>query len=1087
MSLPEFSIRQVVLVNVLFFVCLAAGVVAYLRTPVDFFPDISFNETIVETVWMGASAEEVERLVTNKIEDEVESITGLKEIQSSSSADFSAISISWDESLSKVEYESAINDLRAAIDRVGDLPSDAEEPYIRELSVAEVYAAIQIALTDEQGLGYSPLLEVARDIRDRVEDLPGVEKVIIRGEQDREVRVLVDRDAAARHALTVVEINDRIRRKNLNLPAGTFTGPAGEATLRAIGDYASVDEILETVIKENPNGTHVRLNEVARIEEGVEKRRYYARYNGYPALVMGIAKQKDAQLIAVAAEVREWVTEHADQIPAGLRIQTTWDTSRWVLDRMQVLRDNLLTGILVVLAVLWFTIGFRNSLLTVIAIPFSFLLALTLFPLFNLTINSFSLIGMLLVSGMLVDDAIIVLENIYRRIELGEPVREAVVKGTEEVLWPVVSAITTSCAAFFPLLLVTGTSGEFMSILPKTVIVCLIASLFECLVILPAHYLDWGSRRSERESLGTALAPATSRRAVMALLAAAGARLRTSIDRGLDALRARYLMALDLVLGNRGVFAVLTAALIALAVGLATHLPVNLFSSEYDNFFVVYETPSDFGLDQTDRVVGEIEREVLDALLGDPIFDYSTYVGSGLSGGRQGRSATNVALSYATIVSTPEYQVAPELALERVDAALRAYRDAHPELPLTDLRAMAPRNGPPIGKPVAVRIQGDDYIVTKGIAREMKEFLRATPGVSNIEDNLVDGPREVRLLVDEERASQHGLVFDDLARALRGANDGLVATSFRDPLEGSDLDIRVMLEPRFRRDTAGLLRAEVRTPAGYLVRLGDVASIEERRGFLTLSHFDATRAVTVYADVDGEQATSDGTNRALATEFADLAVRFPEVEVVFGGEAESERKAFADLRSVFPVALLLIYMILAAQFRSYAQPLIVITAIPFALIGVVLGVWILGYQMSFVMIYAAIGLAGVVVNDSIVMVDFINRARQGGEPVLEAVRQSGAIRLRPILLTTFTTVGALMPMALGIGGASKSYGPFAASIAFGLLVAMFGTLFMVPLSYTALVVNQERLRRLRSRLFGSGMIPATGHPPAGHEPGAMPK
>ena len=659
MSLPEFSIRQVVLVNVLFFVCLAAGAVAYLRMPVDFFPDISFNETIVETVWMGASAEEVERLVTNKLEDEVESITGLKELQSLSSADFSSISISWNESLSKAEYESAINDLRAAIDRVNDLPSDAEEPYIRELSVAEVYAAIQIAVTDEQGLGYSTLLEVVRDVRDRVEDLPGVEKVIIRGEQDREVRVLVDRDAASRHDLTVVEINDRIRRKNLNLPAGTFTGPAGEATLRAIGDYSSLDEILETVIKENPNGTHVRLREVARIEEGIEKRRYYARYNGYPALVMGVAKQKDAQLLAVAAEVREWVAEHADQLPEGLRIQTTWDTSRWVLARMQVLRDNLMTGMLVVLAVLWVTIGFRNSLLTIIAIPFSFLVALTLFPLFNLTINSFSLIGMLLVSGMLVDDAIIVLENIYRRIESGENLRDAVVKGTEEVLWPVVSAIATSCAAFFPLLLVTGTSGEFMSILPKTVIVCLIASLFECLVILPAHYLDWGSRHRVQQSPSVGPRPATALRAVTAPLAAAGARFRSSIDRGLDGLRSYYLSALDLVLANRGSFSVLTAALIALALGLAAHLPVNLFASEYDNFFIVYETPADFGLEQTDRVVSQIEREVLDSLLGNPIYDYSTYVGSGLIGGRQGRSGTNVALSYATIVSTPEYQGRP--------------------------------------------------------------------------------------------------------------------------------------------------------------------------------------------------------------------------------------------------------------------------------------------------------------------------------------------------------------------------------------------------------------------------------------------
>jgi HAE1 family hydrophobic/amphiphilic exporter-1 len=1049
LSLPGFSVRQAVLVNALFIIIMLGGAVAFQRLPVDFFPDISFNETSIETLWSGASAEEVERLVTTKIEDELKEITGIKEILSYSRANHSQIGVEWDETLSDAEYESGINDLRAAVERVDDLPPDAEDPAIRELSVGEVYSVIQIVVVDVGGVGGTTLLEVARDVESRLEDLPGVRKATIRGEHDREVRVVVHRDAAARYDLTLLDVVERIRRKNLNLPAGTFTSAEGEATLRATGDYESVEEILETVLRENSNGSYVRLREIASVEEGIEKRRFYGRFNGDPALLIGVAKEDDAHVTRVAAAAREFIQLHRPALPDGVELHYTWDTSQWVSGRMAVLRDNLLTGVLFVMTILWFTIGFRNAALTIVAIPFSFLAAFTLFPLMDITINSLSLVGMLLVSGMLVDDAIIVLENIYRRIEEGAPLRQAVVQGAEEVMWPVISAVSTTCAAFFPLLLIQGTSGEFMSILPKAVIVCLAASLLECLIILPAHYYDFGSRHAPgaRPEGGSGIGRAV----------AFFGSIHAAVDRGIGQLRGAYLRALDVALRHRASFGVLAVAVFALALGVATHLPVDLFSSEYNNFFVSLESPTDYGLDQTNAVFRGVEG-ALDELLEDTLVDYSTYVGTGMSGDMQPVTSTNRAMAYAMIVDREEYVVAPERAIGVVQKRLDGWRRENPE-GVTDLRAMPPRNGPPIGKPVAVRLQGDDYGVSKAIAEEMKAYLRTMPGVSNIEDNLSEGPREIRLVVDEERAGQHGLAFEDIARAFRAANDGLVASTFRDPEEKDEVDIRVLPEARFREDVRSMLDAKVRTPGGYLVELGDVADVEFSRGYLSLAHYDGTRAVTVYADVDEGQATSLSVNQALATRFADLRVRFPEVEVVYGGEFQATAEAFADMRAVFPLALIFVYMILAAQFRSYVQPLVVATAIPFAIIGVIAGVALMGYAISFALLYATIGLTGVVVNDSLVLVDFINRARREGMPLVEAVRQSGARRLRPILLTTLTTVFALLPMALGLAGGSKSYGPFAAAITFGLIVAMLGTLFIVPLSYTSLITWQERLGR----------------------------
>ncbi len=1049
MSLPAFSVRQAVLVNVLFMVCMVAGFVSFRRLPVDFFPDISFNATLIATVWSGASAEEVERLITTKIEEEARDIPEIKEMTSESRANYSEILIEWDETLTDSEYESAINDLRAAVERVDDLPPDAEDPLIRELSVGETYPILMVVVADTADLGEMTRLEVARDIKRGLDDIPGVRTADMRGEHEREVHVIVDRDQASRYDLTLLDIVERIRAQNLNLPAGTFTGAEGEATLRATGDYQSVDEILNTVLRESPGGTYVHLRDLARVEEKLEKRRFYGRYNGDPSLMIGLSKEDDSDLTDVAAAVRSWVEAQKGTVPDGIELSVVWDTSRWVSARMDVLRNNLLTGVLLVMTILWFTIGFRNATLTIVAIPFSFLTAFILFPVMDLTINAMSLIGMLLVSGMLVDDAIIVLENIYRRIEEGEPLREAIVSGAEEVMWPVISAVSTTCAAFFPLLLIGGTSGEFMSILPKTVIVCLIASLFECLIILPAHYYDLGSRHAAE-----ARPPARGR---LGRIVGVFAAMHVRVDRGIGQLRRLYLTALDVVLSHRLSFGALAVALFIFTTGVATHLPVVMFQSEYNNFFVVLEVPTDFGLDRTDEVFRKVEAE-LDGLLGDLLIEYSTFVGRAVTGDTQPYSGSNVAMALATIVDREEYILAPEKAVALVQARLDRLSEANPA-EIVDLRALAPRSGPPVGKPVAVRLQGDDYSVSKSIAIEMKEYLRTMPGVSNVEDNLREGPREIRLVVDDERAGQHGLFFEAIAASFRAANDGLTASSFRDPGEEEEFDIRVLPELRYRQDVRSILETEVRAPGGYLMKLSDVAEVEFARGYQALSHFDGTRAVTVYADVDEEQATSVSANRALETHFADLGTRYPEVEVIYGGEFQETAKAFRNLRAAFPVALLLIYMILAAQFRSYVQPLVVATAIPFGLMGVVAGVGIMGYTVSFGLLYATIGLTGVVVNDSLVMVDFINRARGDGMPLLEAVRQSGARRLRPILLTTLTTALALLPMALGLAGVSKSYGPFAAALTFGLIVAMFGTLFAVPLSYTALIALQERLRR----------------------------
>ncbi|MGB0618462.1 MAG: efflux RND transporter permease subunit [Myxococcota bacterium] len=1068
MTLPEFSVRQTVFVNVLFFVCMIGGWNALKLTEVEYFHDVVLNQVVVTTTWTGASADEVERLVTAKLEDELITIGDIEEMRSASQSNISMISLDVDENLEAVDYESAVNDIRGAIEQAEALPLDAEEPSLREIISEEVADVVFIVVSDTGGVGDLALRDVAQEVESRVREISGVSKVDIRGFQEREVRVFVDRARANLHGLTIEDIAERVRRQNQNLPAGTLQDEFGEATVRATGDYRSVDEILDTVVVEETDGTLVRVRDVARVERGLEKATFVTRYLGRPAVVLSVAKKDETDVRHLIARVDGFLEEFAPLVPEGIQVNTTIDSSDFVTPRIAVLLENLATGMFLVAGLLWFTIGFRNAMLTIIAIPFSFLTAMIFFPILDISVNSNTLVGMLLVSGMLVDDAIIVLENIYRKIEEGMELKQAVLVGSNEVLWPVATAVTTTIAAFAPLLLVGGTAGKFISVMPKCVVVCLIASLFECLLILPAHYLDFGSRQSAR-----AKAAAASDRVRSGLFGAVTGffeRLRIGMEKGFDTLRAGYLVLLAPVIRHRASFVALFLSSLLLTCAAGTRLQFDLFPGEFATFNISLESPPDFSLEQTSAITQEIEALLLE-MPEEDVLDFNTIVGLAVDLNYDRIIAPNLAMTTVAIPQTERNQLRPQDVLDRVREVMRNFAAEHPD-DVVNLRVESERYGPPVGRPVEVRIQSEDFAVNKKIAEEIKVYLATIPGVDGIDDNLKEGPREIRLEIDDERAAQFGLTFEDLARALRGANDGVVSSSFRSPTAVEDDDIRVLLEPGQRDRLLDLLEIEVRGSQGQLVRLADVARLEVTRGYLAYRRVDGKRAVTVFADVDDELATSISVNRDLEAQFADIRERYPAVDLIYGGEYQESNESMRETLAAFPVALLAIYMLLATLFRSYTQPLIVLTSVPLGFAGIIFGVLTLGYSVSFNLLYAAVGLSGVVVNDSLVLVDFINRARREGVPLLEAVAQAGAQRLRPVILTTMTTVVALLPMAFGLQGSSKSYGPFAAAIAFGLLFAMIGTLFVIPLSYATFASIEERAKGLFDRARGAANRPS---------------
>lgn len=1049
MTLPEFSVRQVVLVNILFVLVVGAGLFAWVRIPVEVYPDISFKTAIVNTVWPGASADEIERLITTKLEEEINEVDGIKDLTSYSMAGISSIEIEWQESLSEIEQESSLSELRGAIDRVNDLPEEAEEPIVFELSVHEVRPSCMVAVADVGGVGEYTIREVSRSLEDRLERLPGVRKAVLRGDRDRELRVYVDRQLAFQADLTLPEISAVIRRNNQNIPAGSFiNADSEEITVRGLGNFATPESLAATVVKKDAGGRHITLGEIASVEAGFENRRVFGRYNGDPAIQIGVAQEAGVDVRKLVARVRALVDEVGPELPPGVEATVTWDSSTYIESRMALLQSNLLIGVLAVIAVLWFTVGFRNALLAILAVPFSFLFALYVFPFMGMSLNSLTLIGFLMVSGMLVDHAIIIIENIYRYVEDGHEIRTAIIEGTRQVMWPVIATVATTLAAFLPMLLVSGTSGEFFSLLPKAVIITLIGSLLEALIILPAHYLDWGSG-SAAKAPGEA-----GERSMMAL----SHRARASVDGMLSWAREGYLRALEPVLRHRASFFLACCAAFAFSCGLEQHVQTDLFKSDFNQFFVTIDAPIDAGIDQTSASLTSIDDAL--AEFGGEITDYLSYAGMKMSPDGAPRNGVNYGVFYIQFPDTSENVAHPELIFERIRSRVEEAAAADPRI--ESVFAFSPRNGPPVGKPVAIRVNADDYGLAKQVAAELKAELATIPGVFNIEDNMPVGPRELRVRLDDLRASLHGLTFQDVGMALRAANDGLVPSTFKDPDADEDVDIRVMYPEAQRRSIADLLDVEIRSPAGHTVKLGDVARIEVERSYQSLYHHDARRAVVVYAEVDKLQATSVSANREMATRFADAGVRWPGVTLIFGGEAQETERSLSELMGTLFIALIAIYAILAAQFRSYLQPVVVMSVISFSFIGVIMGMFVLDYPLTMYVIYSMIGLAGIVVNDSLVLIDFVNQGRARGLSSLEAVRESCRLRFRPILLTTVTTIAGLLPMAVGIGGTHPVYGPFAAGIVFGLAVASCLTLFTVPALYLMVEGLKERVARLRA-------------------------
>ncbi|MDG1498342.1 MAG: efflux RND transporter permease subunit [Planctomycetota bacterium] len=1006
--LVRAAVHNPVAIHLATLAVVAAGVLAYFSMPREVFPEFALGTVTVTTVYPGASPDDVEKLVTLKIEDELEGIDGIEQTSSRSLEGISMVTLKIDGDRVMSEF---LDDVRAAMSRDLEFPDEVEDPIVKDIkSEFPVIAVFVYGTASEADLR----VEAERHKR-AIEEIDGVSQVVMNGPRDPELWIEVDPLSLERHGLTLGDIGNLVSLRSRDIPLGALSTPSGEYILRVDADVSGAEDLLDLPVIATPDGRVVRLSQIARVRDMSERPLIRSRFNGEASMYLQVNKKGDGDTIDMSDEVYAYLEEQRKNLPVGVALGTNSDMSIYVQNRLVVMRDSALMGGLLVLISLVFFLNVRVATMTAIGIPVAFLGGIAMAAGFGISLNMISMFSFIVVLGMIVDDAIVVGENIYRHMEEGMDPEEAAILGTSEVGKPVLATILTTMAAFLPMLLLEGQMGMFMRPLPLIVTFCLAASVFEALFVLPVHLAHWTGKRS-----------------------AAGLAAETG-DRWYAPFERLYASTLKLALHYRYITLGLAIALAGTLIGYAgLQMRFNLFDEfESKVFSVNVRAIPGTSMDETMGLVSRIRETVTElpdselestnsiagvSFIDAARFEYGENLGQIWVELREGGGRTR---------STAE-----------VIADLRS-SFAVPPTGVEKISVVQPQAGP-TGAAINLSIRGEDSATLQAIADEMMAFLNKQVGVVDIHDNTSVGKREVRLtLTDSGR--QMGFTELGLASELRAAFEG---TRFARLRRGDDdVEVIVKLPDELRSQRGSLDEVRVTSPAGGRVPLASVVRFEETTGVMEITRDDGRRSIHVQGDVNKKLVSSKEVTAGLLKEFGDLNTRWPGYELVFEGDEKETNEALEGLFSAGLLAVLVMYFILGTLFKSMTQPFVIMLAIPLAGIGVVIGHLLMQRGLSFMSLIGVLALAGVVVNDSLILIDLVNRRRRAGDSIKDAIQLAGTQRFRPIVLTSATTMLGLSPLTFFASGQARFLQPMAISVFFGLAFATVLILVVVPCAY----------------------------------------
>ncbi len=1031
MNLPNMSVRRPVTTLMFMLIAILIGTVSLTMLPVDLYPEIEVPVAIVSVDYSGVAPEEMETLVTKPIEQSVATVSDLKAITSYSREGNSIV-------VAEFEYgtdmDFAALEMREKVDLVkGALPDDASNPLVLKIDPNSM-PVIQIGVSADMEIGELKRL-VEDEVQSRFERIEGVASVAVSGGEDEEVKIELDPEKLYGYGLSIGDIQSTLRSENLNLPGGNIKNGEKELLVRTTGEFKSIDEIRELPIILEGSEV-VRLSDVARVERGYKERDSISRLNGKNSIGISITKQSIANTVQVASNVLKELSSVKGDFE-DIEFVIGLDQSEFINKSISNVTQNaVFGGVLAVVVLFLFLRNIRSTLIVGTAIPISIISTFALMFFGGLTINLISLGGLALGIGMLVDNSIVVLENIYRFREEGKGKADSAVEGAREVSMAVFASTMTTIAVFLPIVFVKGFTAIVFKQLSFAVVFSLLASLVVALTIVPmlsSQILEIGERK-QRIHKGLSLG-----------------RFLDMFTRFIESLDSIYGKVLDFVLGHRK-----TTVAVAVGTFLSSIVLVGMVGGEFfpaedeGQFTVTIEMPFGTSIEDSDDVVKNIEDIVSRIPEKDKVFS------SVASSGEFSRSAANQSTVSVMLVDQKDRKRSTKTIVNEVRQNVEGIAGA--KISVTESSSMG--GGGPQRSAIELEIKGDDLEVLKTLGQDFVDIVKSVPGTAEVTNDTEEGDPEVRIHVNRKKASYYEITAYDVANTVDAAIDGVKATTFK--TGGDEIDVTISMDDRVKESIENMKQILISSKKGGNVALGQIVDIEYGNSPTQIARVNQTRTVTVGSQLSGRdlKSVTDDINKKLQEYPLPSGYTYE-----FKGQQQDMAEAFSSLGLALILSIVIVYMILASQFESLIHPLTVMLSVPFALSGGFIGLFVTGRALSVPALIGVIMLAGIVVNNAIVLVDYINQLRKRGMERREAVIKAGFTRFRPILMTTLTTVLGLLPLALGLGEGAATQAPMATVVIGGLAFSTLLTLVFIPVVYTIFDDWTKKIKNLKIK-FG---------------------
>ncbi|EQC46869.1 efflux RND transporter permease subunit [Bacteriovorax sp. Seq25_V] len=1005
-KLIEYFVDKSTVVNLFSFLVLVLGIYSAYTLQKDIFPQVEFDVILIRTDYPGSSSEDVEKLVTLSVERALKEVDGIKELNALSAEGSSIVylTVDPDAKISKV-----LDDAKDAIDKINDFPDEVEDPKVSSLSNKNRRGVIKVAI---KGAEYTRIREVSKKLRDELELNKKISLVDIDGYREDEIVALLDPKKLEDNEVTLTEIAAAIKKSNMNLSAGKIKAVEGDVYIRTLNEFNSVEDVENVVVRSNSEGKKVTVKDIAHVVQRPIENSVLGRSNGEEALFLDIKIKQSSDILETTDQIKETVHaffENSDY--KDIKYDLLDDASYYVSRRLNVLKENGIMGIFLVFGCLLLFLNFSTSVVTSLGAPMAFMTSFAIMQAFGMTIDLISMFGLILVLGMLVDDSIIVAEHFYQKLEAGIEPREAARQSAVETFKPVCGTIITTMIAFGALFFMGGIMGKFLWPVPATVMICLVASLFECFFILPAHLADFVRLKKEKQWRITWYKP------VLVF----------------------YGKVLKKVLNAPAITVSFFIMLFLGSVFFAKTMNFELFPGD-DVRTVFMQFKGRVGVDQsvTANEMLKVEKMLINEFPRNEVQQIQARVG--LLAGEQGNKLGN---HYGSIVI---YLTDPVERERTTDDILNTALEKAQSLVSSEYQITVKKiqGGPPRGKPVEIDIKGESIADLKAVSHKIEDALKEVKGVTTTEIDFEEGNDQVIFKVKEDEARRLGLDVQTIAFELRRALAGDTITEIRRSDE--DIDIKIKFDDRWIKDAAPLLDLSILNSSGRRIKLGSVVYLEKHPGAFVIRRLDRKRIFSVSASLDKAVTTPTRVAKEFAPKVKEITSEYEGVTFKFGGENEDTKESMGGLIKSFLIAFSLIFIVLVVMFNSVGNTLAVMSAIPLGMIGVIWSFKFFGMSLGFMAMMGVVGLVGVVVNDSIVLVECINEFRKKEPDLIRAIFKGCLSRLRAVILTTVTTVAGLLPVAHATGG-DPFIKPMAMSFAWGLAFATAVTLIFVPCQY----------------------------------------